>query len=268
MRVLVFMGSPRKKDSLKVCQEIELYFTMKNVIFEYVFLNDYHVQDCKGCGLCFDKGEKFCPNKDDYIVIKEKLLKADGIIFAAPVYAYQVPAPLKRIIDRGAYLFHRQEFVGKPALIVVSSDGGGHKSVSKYLKMTATGWGCSFSGIINIVAPRFFENKKKTSAWGYDERYHKKMMIKIGRETKKFEEMIKCKNPKAPSLYELFMFNCLRSKTFTSQVDYIFWKDRGWLEAQYFYDTKLNIGKKLFGKLLHAMINLAGSRLQNKVVEK
>jgi multimeric flavodoxin WrbA len=267
MNIAVLIGSPRKKDSLNVCKEIETRLGTENVTYDYVFLKDYKIEDCRGCGLCFKKSEKLCPCKDDVSLIRERLIAADGIVFATPVYAYQVPATLKRIIDRMAFLFHRQELVGVPALIVVTSDGGGHKQVSKYMKMTVTGWGCNLIGTINIISPMYFEDKKDNSVWGYDERYHNKMASYIKKLADRFKEVIGSEVPKNPSFYEIFMFNCLRSKTFTSQADYDFWQEKGWLNSYYFYDTRLNTFKKIFGNILRAIIDLAGRRLKNKICQ-
>ncbi|AQR96632.1 flavodoxin family protein [Clostridium saccharoperbutylacetonicum] len=267
MKITVLMGSPRKKDSYNVCELIKEILQKKNDInFEYIFLKDYRIEDCKGCDMCFKRSEKFCPCEDDLNKIKEKLLNSDGIILATPVYAYQVPAPLKRVFDRLSYLFHRQELVGKPILTVVTTGGGGHNQVTKYLKMTVCGWGGNLIGSINIISPMFFENLKEDLEWVYDRRYYKKSVEKIERDVKSYVEIIGSKNLHNPTLYDIFMFNCLRSKTFTSQADYDFWKKRGWLDSYYFYDIQLNFLKKGFGCILKNLINLAGRRLKNKSI--
>lgn len=265
MKIAILMGSPRKQDSLNVCKEIEERLGDKNITYEYIFLKNYEIQDCRGCGLCFKKSEVLCPCTDDLSIIREKLIEADGIVFATPVYAYQVPAPLKRIIDRMAFLFHRQELVGKPALVVVTSDGGGHKQVSKYMKMTVSGWACNLIGTVNIISPLYFKERKEDSAWGYNQDYHKKLSLQIEKLTHKFRERIEAQVIKTPSFYDIFMFNCLRTKTFTSQADYNFWDEKGWLTSYYFYNTELNPFKKLFGNILRIIVDLAGRRLRNKI---
>ncbi|MGO5072474.1 flavodoxin family protein [Clostridium sporogenes] len=268
MKVIVIMGSPRKKDSYNVCKLIQETLQKRCTIeFEYVFLKDYIIQDCKGCDMCFKRNEILCPCKDDLHKIKEKLLKADGIVFATPVYAYQVPSPLKRVFDRLSYLFHRQGLIGKPVLTVVTTGGGGHKQVSKYLKMTVCGWGCNLVGAINIISPMFFENRKENSVWGYDRRYYKTNVEKIEKLVESFMEIIESNKLRIPTFYDIFMFNCLRSKTFTSQADYDFWKKRGWLDSDYFYDVQLNLLKKGFGYMLKNIINLAGRKLKNKSIQ-
>lgn len=265
MKIAILMGSPRKQDSLNVCKEIEARLGVKNIIYEYILLKDYEIEDCRGCGLCFRKSENLCPCNDDLSIIRKKLIEADGIVFATPVYAYQVPAPLKRIIDRMAFLFHRQELVGKPTLVVVTSDGGGHKQVSKYIKMTVSGWACNLIGTINIIAPMYFKDRKDNSAFGYSEGYHNKISLKIKKLSHKFKGSIESQVTKNPSFYEIFMFNCLRTKTFTFQTDYDFWNEKGWLNSYYFYNTKLNPFKKIFGNILRIIINLVGRRLKNKI---
>ena len=103
--------------------------------------------------------------------IKARLFSADGLIVASPVYAYQVTGQLKRFIDRMSYLFHRQEMVGKPAVIVITTDGGGSKQVYKYLKMTLSGWSMDIAGNIQITSPMYFENRTPKSVFGYDPYY-------------------------------------------------------------------------------------------------
>ena len=54
---------------------------------------------CRACYFCRDhKGQ--CAIKDDMAEILEKLLNADVIVLATPVYFYSVNAQLKTVIDR------------------------------------------------------------------------------------------------------------------------------------------------------------------------
>lgn len=261
MKIAVLMGSPRKRDSYHICKEIEAKIKGddEKMSFDYIFLKDYNIQDCKGCSLCFQSGEDKCPCKgDDLSVLKERLILADGLIIASPVYAYQVTAQLKRFIDRLSYLFHRQEMVGKPTLIVITTDGGGSKQVYKYLKMTVSGWGLDLVGNLQICSPMYFEERSQTSAFGYDLTYFKKMNKALELVSTHFLKSLKQIEKKTPSFYEVFMFNCLRSKTYTSKLDYNFWLERGWMSSDYFYEVKLNPFKKYFGSLMKSIIHRLG----------
>lgn len=261
--IAVLMGSPRKRDSYQICRLIEQSFhSTPDVTFDYLFLKDYHIEDCRGCDQCFRKGEKFCPCRDDLEILKEKLLAADGIIFASPVYACQITGSLKRVIDRLSYLFHRQELVGKPALTVVTTGGGGLKPAGNYLKMTACGWGCHLIGELGIMSPRFFERSQESaSAFGYNKRYHDAELRNIRLLAGKFKDAVNRQELPVPSFYDIFLFQCLRSKTFVSKVDYEYWEMRGWLESRYYYDVKMNPAKKMFARMMKAYIDAVARRM-------
>jgi hypothetical protein len=38
---------------------------MGDVEVEIVRLSDYRIEACRGCKVCFEKGEAYCPLKDD-----------------------------------------------------------------------------------------------------------------------------------------------------------------------------------------------------------
>lgn len=266
MKITVLMGSPRKKDSFNVCKQIEQQLNVQDntIQFESIFLKDYHIEDCKGCNLCFQKSEKDCPCHDDLNDLKERIFSADGLIIASPVYAYQVTGQLKRLIDRMSYLFHRQEMVGTPAVIVVTTDGGGSKQVYKYLKMTLSGWGLDVIGDIQIISPMYFKDRQPKSAFGYDEHYHAQNSKRILSLSKLFYRSLSAIKKRTPTFYDIFMFNCLRSKTYTSAADRTYWEQKGWINASYFYPTNMNAVKRIFGYGLKILIH----RVSEKYLEK
>ena len=59
-----------------------------------VNLGDYEVGDCIGCELCIRKTSS-CFQKDDAQTILDKLVTADGVILASPVYLMQITGKLK-----------------------------------------------------------------------------------------------------------------------------------------------------------------------------
>lgn len=266
MKVAIIMGSPRKKDTFNICKQIESQVKLcdQNVEFDYIFLKEHHIKDCIGCNLCFQQSENDCPCHDDLNDLKKRLFAADGLIIASPVYAYQVTGQLKRFIDRMSFLFHRQELVGKPALIVITSDGGGNKAVYKYLKMTLSGWGADIVGSTQIIAPVYFKDRQPKGAFGYDEYYYEQNSKKIAKLSKCFHGRLATTQKKQPSFYDVFMFNCLRSKTYTSKIDRTYWEQKGWLDASYFYPTPMNPAKRIFGSIIRGIVHMAGKRYLEK----
>jgi len=266
MNVLVVSGSPRKKDSYLICREIknELEKYDSAIEFDYLQLSESHILDCKGCGICFHKCELLCPCKEDETgLIKEKMKKADAVIISSPVYAYQVTGQMKKFIDRLSYLFHRQELCGKPVIIVITTDGGGSKQVYKYLKMVVSGWAMDLVGDVQIISPMYFENREPKGVFKYNKRIHAKGQKKIKILAKKLHEKMDQTNKKVPTYYDIFLFNCLRSKIYTSDADRDYWRDKGWTQAPYFYDVDMNPIKSIFGKIMKCLIDLLGNKISS-----
>ena len=67
-------------------------------VAEYIHLTDYTVKTCRGCRVCFDRGEENCPLKDDLLAIHTKLEWADIVIFGSPVYVEDVNGDRKSVV--------------------------------------------------------------------------------------------------------------------------------------------------------------------------
>lgn len=66
---------------------------------EKIFLKDKKINYCTGCGTCLN-GKKRCPQKDDMAEVLEKMIAADVIVMATPVYFYTMCGQMKTVIDR------------------------------------------------------------------------------------------------------------------------------------------------------------------------
>lgn len=93
------------------------------VEFEYLFLKDLDLKMCSGCFNCVSKGKELCPLKDDKAEIENKIMEADGIIFATPVYCENVSGYMKNFIDRFAHVFHRPQFFDQKVMVLANSAG-------------------------------------------------------------------------------------------------------------------------------------------------
>lgn len=276
-KVLVLMGSPRKKDGYAVCRALEERtlekrslekatrgtVTMANaseIEFEYVTLSKLRIEDCRGCELCLTKGEDFCPIGDDIAPLRKKIAEADALVIDSPVYACHVSGTLKKTVDRLSYLFHRPKLAGKPAVTIATTGGGALGVTQKYLKMIAVGWGCHLVAELGVIAPFFFENR-----WGgnwKDADYTADMERKIARAAERLVRALADEKKPTPSFYDLYMFNGLKSKTFTSEADAAHWKRMGWIDADYYYPVRLNPLKRAFTRTMGAIVKsmVAGIR--------
>lgn len=133
-KVTAFIGSARKQATYEAVREFEKNLNSYTEIdFEYVFLKDYQLEFCRGCKLCFDKGEEICPIRDDRDVLIDKINHSDGVIFATPNYSFHVSASMKNLLDRLAFVFHRPRFFGKTFTSIVIQGIFGGNSIVKYL---------------------------------------------------------------------------------------------------------------------------------------
>ena len=96
--VLILSGSPRKGgNSDLLCDEFLRGAQEAGNLVEKVFLRSKKVAPCSACYAC-KKGP--CAIQDDMTEILEKMLAADVIVMASPVYFYSIDAQMKAVIDR------------------------------------------------------------------------------------------------------------------------------------------------------------------------
>ena len=98
--VLILSSSPRRGgNSDTLCDEFMQGAIESGHRVEKVFLRDKTIHPCTGCGVC-SQYKKPCPQKDDAAEIIGKMLAADVIVMATPVYFYTLSAQMKTLIDR------------------------------------------------------------------------------------------------------------------------------------------------------------------------
>ncbi len=72
---------------------------------ELVSLKDKTIGFCKGCLACQKLGH--CVIDDDANEITEKLLNAEVVVWATPIYYYEMSGQMKTMIDRANSLYSR-----------------------------------------------------------------------------------------------------------------------------------------------------------------
>lgn len=105
--VLILSSSPRRGGNSDVlCDEFLRGARAAGHTVEKIFIKDKTINYCKGCGTCALYG-KPCPQNDDMPEILDKMLAADIIVMATPVYFYTMSAQMKTLIDRCCGLYTR-----------------------------------------------------------------------------------------------------------------------------------------------------------------
>ena len=99
--VIIISSSPRKKgNSDLLCDEFLKGAKSAGHKVEKIFLKDKKINFCTGCDFCVKKNFTTCSQKDDMKEILEKMISADVIVFATPIYFYTISGQLKTLIDR------------------------------------------------------------------------------------------------------------------------------------------------------------------------
>lgn len=99
-KVLALSGSPRRGgNSDTLCDRFIKGAAEAGHEAEKIFLGDKSINYCTECGACnTEKGR--CPQKDDMSEVLEKMVEADVIVMATPIYFYTMAGQMKTLIDR------------------------------------------------------------------------------------------------------------------------------------------------------------------------
>jgi len=243
-KVTAFVGAARKGHTYKATREfLDQLEAYGDVETELVQLSDYRLEGCRGCKLCFSKGEEFCPLKDDRDVLIAKIEASDGVVFASPNYSFGVSGWMKVFFDRMGFLYHRPRFHGKTATnIVVQGIYGGEKIV-KYLDFAA--WALGFRKVKGSVHTAFEPMTAKEQA---------KRDASLAKQAAKFHAELAKPALRAPSLVELTIFRLGRTSMKVElderSRDWRYYQERGWLHGDYYYPTKMNPAMRALGSLV------------------
>lgn len=98
-KVLILSGSPRKNGNSDIlCNEFMKGALESGNEVEKICVAQKKIAPCIACYACRQNG--VCSIKDDMEQIMQKLIDADVVVLASPVYFYSIDAQLKALIDR------------------------------------------------------------------------------------------------------------------------------------------------------------------------
>lgn len=147
IKVLAFAGSPRRHGNSETLLDWVLSAMAQepDVHIDKIALTEADVHPCRGCNAC----EKLnrCVQRDGMDTIHDKLIDADVIVLAAPIFCMGIAAQAKALIDR-AQVFRSRKYVLK--LPVVPPDRKG-KRIGIFLSTAGQAWDHVFLAAIPSV---------------------------------------------------------------------------------------------------------------------
>lgn len=130
-KVLIISGSPRKGgNSDLLCDQFLPGAKEAGNQTEKIFLRDKKIGYCTGCGSCYISHK--CVQKDDMAEILEKMITADVIVMATPVYFYTMDAQMKTLIDRTVPRY--EEITGKEFYFIVTAADSSKQAMERTLE--------------------------------------------------------------------------------------------------------------------------------------
>lgn len=236
MKILILIGSHRRNGNTDqitglIKQSLQEEAGKEGILLEMetIFLSQQKIGFCRGCRMCYGRGENHCPMNDDIHVIKAKMVEADGLLLASPVYVDDVSAITKNFIDRLCHVCHRPQFAGKTAYLVATTGGSRTGKTLETMKFALQTWGFHIAGQSGYKMGALMKRVETNTRFGV---LAKKAAIVL------FQE-IKNKNYLNPSFFELMVFKIQQvswqKEGIPGTVDYAYWKQNGWFDPKQIY---------------------------------
>jgi len=125
LKVLGIICSPRKGGNTEILAREALAGAKETgADVELSRISEMEITPCDGCMTCHQSGE--CRIKDDMQKVYKKILAADGIILASPVYFWSVSGQAKTLMDRTyalRYPYHKLKNKVGGAIVVAGRRG-------------------------------------------------------------------------------------------------------------------------------------------------
>jgi multimeric flavodoxin WrbA len=131
MRLATVLGSPRKRgNTAAVLEQFENLVRGQHEV-DRINVTDYEIRGCLGCDRCKRVHDRpGCVQVDAAVGVLERIMGADAVVYATPLYVWSFSAQLKALMDRHYCLVkaigeggRRSLVEGKRAALLVTCAG-------------------------------------------------------------------------------------------------------------------------------------------------
>ena len=131
MKILTILGSPKKDGNTGGVLGMFEGLIADGHDVDRLNIADVEVAGCVGCYACQQHpDEAFCAQKDDAQGIYKRILAADAVVYAAPLYMWGFPASIHALLERHLALVtgygkpnYKSLIEGKRVALLVTSGG-------------------------------------------------------------------------------------------------------------------------------------------------
>lgn len=231
-RAFIFIGS-RQAEKSNSKQVIDLIINQLNkysdekIVYNIYYPNSININNCLGCNTCFEKGFCLLDKKDNFNLVKDKILESDLIIFVSPVYAHNITGDMKVFIDRISSWFHIFKLAGKKSVVISVSSTNGNEYVNGYLRK-----------VLEIAGTEVISNISVTidgPCMLKDEEFLQEVLPKICKRIIKSLNSDKFNTSREQEKYFVSMRDIYKNtieEYKDKSFEYLYWKDKKMLESE------------------------------------
>lgn len=157
MKIAVLNGSPRNGNTAAMVSAFSDGAKEAGHEVEILHVGRMKISGCLGCEYCHTKGEGKCVQKDDMEKVMPAYLDADMIVYASPIYYFDVTAQLSAAMQR-VYAIGKPAKAKKAALLLSSGSPDTQDGAVTTYRNMITYIGMEDAGVITAAGE---ENKSE-----------------------------------------------------------------------------------------------------------
>jgi len=132
MKAIAILGSPKKKgNTAKMLEIVKSELEGRGHELEILNLSDHRVEGCRGCYACQKSPDRpGCVQKDDAMDVFDRMIAADAVVYATPLYCWGFSSQIKALVDRHMCIVrgymtddHTSFLEGKTTALLVTCGG-------------------------------------------------------------------------------------------------------------------------------------------------
>ena len=150
MKITVLNGSPRKQNTTAMAEAFAEGARAAGHEVEVLQVGKMKINGCLACEYCHGKGAGQCVQKDDMEKVMPAYKDCDMIVFASPIYYFDMTAQLSAAIQR-VYAIGKPTKAAKAALLLSSASPNPFEGAIATYKSMIGYMGLEDAGIITAA---------------------------------------------------------------------------------------------------------------------
>ena len=150
MKITILNGSPRKGNTAAMVAAFAEGAQAAGHEVETILVGKLKINGCMACEYCHGKGEGTCIQKDDMEKVMPAYKDCDMVVFASPIYYFDVTAQLSAAIQR-VYAIGKPPKATKAALLLSSASPNPYEGAIATYKTMLGYMGLEDAGIITAA---------------------------------------------------------------------------------------------------------------------